>query len=141
MHAGIAWHSWTSLAINVDNLTAPHVDRHNGTTSSFLLGLSHHVGGELWIADPQGTDFQEMENVFQAGRRHHVSATGVFFDGRQVPHATCPWTEGNRVVLVAYTIRSADRLLPTAQFLEEIGFMLPQQAGSQRAEAVQPTES
>lgn len=119
-------HTWTSIAVNWDNCTEPHVDRHNDCCPSLLLGLSHHNAGELWLADQNGSSYKEISDSLMAGNKLCTSASGILFDGHQVYHATCPWSEGHRVILVAYSIQSATKLLPdTKEFLAEIGFVLP----------------
>ena len=119
-------HQWTSLAINVDNQTEPHVDRHNGDTPSLLLGVSHHTAGDLWTATPNGRFSMEISNRLIAGTTHPTSAAAVLFDGRNVCHATCPWSGGNRITTVAYTVQRTQHLPPdTAEYLENLGFVLP----------------
>eukprot|EP00439_Symbiodinium_sp_Y106_P017428 s9603_g2.t1 len=118
--------AWTSLAINVDNQTEPHVDRHNGDTPSLLLGVSHHTAGDLWTATPNGRSYMEISNRLIAGTTHPTSAAAVLFDGRNVCHATCSWSGGNRITMVAYTVQRTQRLPPdTAEYLENLGFVLP----------------
>ena len=119
-------YNWTTLVINIDNHTSPHTDRNNGPAPSLLLGLSHHNGGELWLADRCGKHYHEVDGVFTAGQLYKTSACGVFFNGWCTPHTTSEWTAGNRVTLITFTIRHADKLLPAASnFLKEVGFCPP----------------
>ena len=46
-------HVWTTLAINVDNMTSVHQDRQNSFHPSLLIGVSHHEAGELALL-PRG---------------------------------------------------------------------------------------
>lgn len=119
-------YNWTTLVINIDNRTMPHTDRNNGPAPSLLIGLSHHNGGELWLADRSGRHYHEVDGVFTAGQLYKTSACGVFFNGWCTPHATSEWTAGNRVTLITFTIRHAEKLLPAASsFLKEVGFCPP----------------
>ena len=45
--------------------------------------------------------------------------------GRKL-HATNPWTNGSRIMIIAHTVRRPHTLSPTlAEYLLDLGFMLP----------------
>eukprot|EP00439_Symbiodinium_sp_Y106_P029289 s8086_g3.t1 len=122
-------HVWTTLAINVDNMTSVHQDCQNSFYPSLLIGVSHHEACELWTAHPHGRCyFEAPDGSLLAGHKHTTSVAGVLFNGKDLPHATCAWHGGCRVVLIAYTIHAqAKDQLPSgaAALLEEVGFLLP----------------
>ena len=97
---------WSSLTITLDNLCQPHTDMGNWSGDSLALGLSHHDAGGLWIAHPQGCDFVEVGDTLYAGEVHPTSAQGIVFPGKTAMHSTCPWTGGNRLMLIAYCVSS-----------------------------------
>ncbi|CAE7766617.1 unnamed protein product [Symbiodinium sp. CCMP2592] len=112
---------WTSLAINVNNLTEPHVDKCNGDLSSLLLGVSHHTSGGLWTAAADGHHYVEVDGQMMAGTEYPTSASAVMFPGRTVCRQG-----GDRVTIVAYTIRRPECLLRgTVEYLEGLGFVVP----------------
>ncbi|CAE7246966.1 hypothetical protein AK812_SmicGene25362 [Symbiodinium microadriaticum] len=53
-------HRWTSITIGMDNETLPHVDQGNATFLSLLLGLTHHVHGELWLESVDGSQYMAL---------------------------------------------------------------------------------
>ena len=119
-------HKWTSLAIGVDNLTQPHVDKWNLDANALLVGLTHHTDGGLWIAGEGGTCYEECDNTFAAGRIFSTSGTGVLFNSRSCLHATQAWTGGNRIVLIAYSVsRAAHMSAELCSQLHELGFVPP----------------
>ena len=55
-----------------------------------------------------------------------TSAVGVSFDSGRKLHATNPWTNGSRIMIIAYTVRRPHTLSPAlAEYLLDLGFMLP----------------
>ncbi|CAE7029996.1 unnamed protein product [Symbiodinium sp. CCMP2592] len=121
---------WTSLMVSVDNNAHPHVDRHNAGTPSLLIGFGHYSEGHhLWVVQEGGRHYCEIEGRMYAGCLYQTSASGVLFSGQDHFHATCDWQGGCRAILVAYSIQNSHRLLSgTAEFLHELGFVLPEHA-------------
>ena len=68
-------------------------------------------------------NFCEINGTMHAGGLYPTSSQGVLFNGQSQYHATCDWHSGSRVVLVAYSVLSL--LDGTAEFLQELGFVLP----------------
>ncbi|OLP93634.1 hypothetical protein AK812_SmicGene24424 [Symbiodinium microadriaticum] len=100
-------HTWTSLAIGVNNHTQPHVDRWNRDSNALLIGLTHHTEGGLWVEGAGGTCYEEFEDVMVAG---HVLATSG--------------AGGNRIVLIAYSVGRAS-YMSEATATEELSPDMP----------------
>ena len=88
----LSTHTWTTLSVNLDNMTVPHYDR------GLLLGLTHHSAGGLWICDGSGSQLLEAEGVLSRGTTYCTQASAVLFEGRDCLHSTLPWS-GNRCVI------------------------------------------
>ena len=68
-----------------------------------VLSLTtHHDGGALWVADSAGSVTMIHQGQTVAGRLQDIAEPFVF-PARTVLHATQPWSEPKRVVLVAFT--------------------------------------
>ena len=68
----------------------------------------------------------EVGDILYAGEVHPTSAQGIVFPGKTAMHSTCPWTGGNRIMLIAYCVSSyasAPAALQTQA--KELGFVLP----------------
>ena len=121
-----ARHTWSSFAITANNCTAVHRDQWNEPGACLLFGVSHHEGGELWLEDPSGRHFREHAATLVPGNLWPTSAMGVSFDSGRKLHATNPWTNGSRIMIIAYTVRRPHTLSPAlAEYLLDLGFMLP----------------
>ena len=119
-------HTWSSFAVTANNCTEVHCDRWNEPGAWLLFGVSHHDGGELWMEDPAGAHYREHAGNMVPGSHWSTSAVGVTFDSCRLLHATNQWFNGSRVMVIAYTAQRPQTLLPgTAQYLTELGFMLP----------------
>ena len=117
---------WASLMLGADNTVAPHTDKWNSDADSLLIGLSHYVSGELWIATGRGCSYEEHADKLVAGELFPTSCRAVLFNGRRCLHTTKAWKGGNRVVLIAYTPAHAQTVGPALRTaLEELGFMVP----------------
>ena len=121
----LSTHTWTTLSVNLDNMTVPHYDRGNAPGGSLLLGLTHHSAGGLWICDGSGSQLLEAEGVLSRGTTYCTQASAVLFEGRDCLHSTLPWS-GNRCVIIAYTIGQYKSMEKEHQtYLETAGFRLP----------------
>ena len=117
---------WSSLTLTLDNACQPHMDAGNWTGDSLAIGLSHHDAGGLWIASAEGRDFVEVGETLYAGEVFPTSAQGVLFAGKNTLHSTCPWTGGNRFMLIAYCVAGyASAPAELVQQAKELGFVLP----------------
>ena len=80
----------------------PHRDIKN-IGDSMVVALTPHVnGGGLWIADSEGDVFQLLQGRRIPGRVQDLQEPYVF-SARTHLHATQPWVEDRRVVVVAFT--------------------------------------
>ena len=94
---------WTTLSVNVDSQASPHRDRQNFGLS-LVIGVSHFVDGSLWIEQDGGDCYEEYSGDMIPGVCMAVSGHAVLFDARACLHAVRPWTGGNRLTLLAYSI-------------------------------------
>ncbi|CAE7892713.1 unnamed protein product, partial [Symbiodinium necroappetens] len=53
-------HQWTSLVVSLNSQVGPHVDGQNARMPTLLVGLSHYAGGQLWVQNEGGKDFEEF---------------------------------------------------------------------------------
>ena len=119
-------HRWTSLVVSLNSLVSPHVDAQNARLPSLLVGLSHYKGGQLWIQHEQGTDFEECGEKLLPGVAYTTSMNCILFPAATALHGVRPWSDGDRVVLAAFTIGQHRFLSPVERgVLLELGFQLP----------------
>ncbi|CAE7311611.1 gpt [Symbiodinium sp. CCMP2592] len=90
---------FSNIAVFANLRTEMHLDPNNlEGTLNFAIALSSFESGQIRLeGGPQGSE--ALLDV----------KTGVFFDARTRRHGTCDWT-GQRVVLVAFSLRGSDRL-------------------------------
>ena len=99
-------HRFTSITLARNVMTAAHKDSHNDDCSwNLLLPCSMFLHGELWLESASGT-----VPLFKDGKCGELRSTQkpCFFRPRTL-HATMPW-HGQRLVMVAFHTRNADRL-------------------------------
>ena len=131
-------HRWTSLSVNMNCSTEVHKDQCNASEDhlqSLQIGLSHYDHGELWIEDSQGCVYLEHHrDGLLRGSARSTHATASLFHAQRHYHATLPWSNGDRVVLIAYVARQhACAMSRYGGILEEAGFVLPH-CGVERAQ-------
>ncbi len=103
---------FTSIQVNINYATRPHVDRNN-LGLSCIVGLGSYTGGGLWVADDQGTvPLQLRSNLDTAryreggtyfGKVVNISDGWFCFDGSKL-HQTKPFA-GQRYTLVYFTCK------------------------------------
>ena len=93
---------FSCVCIRQDGMRLPHRDMKNVGDSFAVTLTDHESGGGLWISDPQGDTFQVFQGGLLPGRIQSLSDPYVF-SARSILHATQPWRETRRVVLVAFT--------------------------------------
>ena len=123
-------HRWTSLSINRNCRTDVHKDQGNADEEhlpSMLIGLSHYADGFLWVQHPNGTVY--VENATEGmlrGAVYPTSAAALLFHGQRFYHATMPWSQGDRIIVLAYAARQHKCALARyGPKLAELGFILP----------------
>jgi hypothetical protein len=110
--ASTAFH-FTSIQINVNLRSAPHVDANNmsGPGSSKGISFGVHSGGELWVADAGPLTHilaksirgrkEYCEGSVIRGKAKGMHHKWVNFDGTKL-HFTQPF-QGNRISVIFYT--------------------------------------
>ncbi|CAE7215912.1 gpt [Symbiodinium sp. CCMP2592] len=98
VYAGLEF-VFSNIAVFANLRTEMHLDPNNlEGTLNFAIALSSFESGQIRLeGGPQGSE--ALLDV----------KPGVFFDARTRRHGTCDWT-GQRVVLVAFSLRGSDRL-------------------------------
>ncbi|CAE7797862.1 RE1, partial [Symbiodinium necroappetens] len=100
---------FNAIAVNVNVKTQEHKDVHNVGTS-MIAAVSHFKGGGLDVVTPDGV------------QRLELGSGPGFFDPHH-KHSTVPWSEGNRSVLLAYSIRDSGKLTQDkVDILIDLGF-------------------
>lgn len=122
---------FTSIQINIDYATRPHVDKNN-LGESLIIGFGPYKGGELWVHDDEGSDAFTLtedlpnEPLYKKrstflGRRMDIRYQWQRFDGRRL-HFTDPFT-GPRTSIVYFTCdRFAETPEHVRQGLKSAGF-------------------
>ena len=97
-------------------------------TENIIVPCSRWMGGCLWVRNDGGTHLLDPQSG--SGTMIRVGLPFASFDPHQ-PHATTPWSEGDRTILIGSTPRQLDRLTCShRQQLSDLGFRLPGDAGS-----------
>ena len=117
---------FSSLALFRNNLTVPHRDSHNCPQSTNqVFAISNFSGGGVIIQDPTGEQVLQHAGCEYRGRVIPFVNGMLRFAARDVVHWTEAW-QGDRVVLVSYTIRSLTQLSSADQHsLLQAKFALP----------------
>ena len=115
--------AFTSIQVNVNYASRPHVDRNNLGQSN-IIGLGCYTGGELWVHDETGNEslaLQEdigLEKLYRKGtlwRGRYIDICGKWakFNGNTL-HYTKPF-KGTRYSLVYYTCDRYAEACPEVQ--------------------------
>lgn len=102
---------FTSIQVNKDYASRPHVDKNN-VGSSLIIGFGEYEGGQTWVQDDDGTEELTVgEDIisphnYRKGRTYKgkfldIKDRLVEFDGNRL-HYTTPFT-GERYSLVFFT--------------------------------------
>ena len=94
--------TWTCLCIRQNCSKPPHRDTRNVGNNMIVALTEHQNGGGLWVYDHNGGVYQLFQGRQLPGRTINVQNPFVF-SARSLLHATEPWKEARRVVLVAFT--------------------------------------
>ena len=115
--------AFTSIQVNVNYASRPHVDRNN-LGQSYIIGLGCYTGGELWVHDETGNEslaLQEdigLEKLYRKGtlwRGRYIDICGKWakFNGNKL-HCTKPF-KGTRYSLVYYICDRYAEACPTVR--------------------------
>ncbi|CAE7765546.1 unnamed protein product, partial [Symbiodinium necroappetens] len=126
---------WTTLALLVDVDSAVHRDKNNlpGYNNVLVPLCIPKVGGGVWCQAEKGEDQRCLNNgKMIAGELWPLQVLVPFeLDPRKF-HASQTWSEGSRVVLVAYSLTAIQRAEQnTVWRLRQAGFQLPREAPSE----------
>ena len=113
---------FTSLAVFVNVQTSMHKDSYNDAFPNLVVALSNFTHGEIWQEDPSGPVQRSVQGSPRAGVLLDVAKAPVVLHAHSSFHATEPW-EGNRIVLVGFSVRHVQDLPPEHQLLlTSLGF-------------------
>ena len=102
-------HEFNSVAVNINVQAKGHKDIHN-TGKNLAVPLSAFQGGETEVDTPDGTQLLTLQDGPKA------------FDPKCL-RSTRQWSNGNRVVLLAYSVRDSEKLkAEDSALLRDIGF-------------------
>jgi len=115
---------FTSIQVNVNYASRPHVDRNN-LGASYIIGLGKYTGGALWVHKDDGNKAHTLEDevtlapMYNKGDTYMGSDTNIQgrwtqFNGNRL-HLTRPF-QGTRYSLVYFT---CDRYAESAQEVRE----------------------
>ena len=102
-------HEFNSVAVNINIQAKGHKDIHNAG-ANLVVPLSAFKGGEIEVDTPEGAQLLKLQDGPQT------------FDPKCL-HSTRQWSNGNRVVLLAYSVRDSGKLkAEDSAVLRDIGF-------------------
>ncbi|CAE7316422.1 unnamed protein product [Symbiodinium sp. CCMP2592] len=102
--------------------TSPHVDANNAPMPNLVAGLSNFQDGQVLVESSGGPRVIETSSGKLPAVALEVANTHAIFDAYRLRHATAAW-QGDRVVLVAFSVRNACMLSPCdLSTLQEQGF-------------------
>ena len=93
---------FSCICIRQNGCREPHRDTRNLGNNLVVALTAHEGGGGLWVADSEGTVIQLHQGTRVPGIIQSLDAP-FQFSARTRLHATQPWSESRRVVLVAFT--------------------------------------
>ena len=111
----------------------PHRDTRNAPSPSYIHSIIPTIGGDLWVADPEGAQVMVCDDVPVYGRILDIQTRPQLFDARTTLHGTLRWEGDSRLVLVAFTTLNAASSPFVVSQLAEFDVFLKQ------ATNVQPT--
>ena len=122
--------TWTALRVTCNFEAQPHQDRNSPGSMNIVAPISWFGEGRIWVQGdpPEGCGRQVVEKEYKGKqlRGYHVGGAREIaqFDPSR-PHAVEP-SVGDRRVVVAYSPRLIDRLMPSElEKLKELGFNIP----------------
>lgn len=140
---------FTSIQLNYNYSTRPHVDKNNLGTS-YIVGCGDYSGGEVWVHDEKGdTPYivegtEDVSGIYRAGMEFpgtelDVKDTWSIFDGNKL-HFTRPF-QGERYTMVFFTSdRYASAPANVRKELQEAGFDFDWEAEDLRAGVLEKHE-
>ena len=116
---------FSSFTVNQNVETLPHTDSHNADWEpNCVLALSSFRKGGIWTEVQDGTQPRLHKGQRRFGEILDLQTGPKLLDPKRL-HATEGW-RGTRVVLIAYTVRSLEKLSDAQRkTAEALGFKLP----------------
>ena len=123
VHGACSGHHFSSCTLLKNVMHYKHVDRANEPgTFNLLLPCSRWRGGQVWIANPSGS--VSLDARSGPGCLLPVQMPYTILDPH-VAHATYPWTDGDRILLVAHHAKGLGALsVVDRSLLQCAGFQL-----------------
>ena len=100
-------HEYSSIQINQNYDCKPHVDKGNIGVSTEVAFGDYHSGGQLYI----------MEGPL-AGH-HNIKNTPMTADFTKYKHTVDPWSGGDRISIVYFTMKNRPKFNTKPKFKEE----------------------
>ena len=127
-------HRFSTCTLLHNVMSFKHTDSRNAPhTNNIIVPCDFWRGGQLWIANPQGSI--HLDSKSGPGILRTVAHPYLQFCPT-TPHATYPWSHGDRTILVAHHARGLEAL-STAQrrTLADMGFQLLDTLGAESRDA------
>eukprot|EP00439_Symbiodinium_sp_Y106_P009390 s5558_g1.t1 len=110
VHGACSAHYFSSCTLLTNVMHYKHKDRNNEVhTMNLLIPCSRWRGGQIWIADEAGS--VRLASRSEPGCLRAVQLPFVTLDPH-VAHATYPWTDGERILLIAHHAKGLEALRP-----------------------------
>ena len=100
-------HEYSSIQINQNYECKPHVDKGNVGVSTVVAFGDYESGGQLYI----------MEGPLLG--HHNIKNTPITADFTQYKHTVDPWSGGDRISIVYFTMKNARQDLHQPKFKED----------------------
>ena len=118
-------HNFTTAILFCNAQTDLHIDSKNHRSPNAVMGISAFENGQIWVGDDQGAVPKQVGGRTVWGTLLDVATSPVRFDAWRFPHCTENW-QGRRLVLVAFSVKSLDRISPAdLHHLKSLGFRPP----------------
>ena len=116
-------HQFSTCTLLHNVMHYKHTDGRNApNTQNVIIPCDFWRGGQLWIADPRGSI--HLDSASGPGILREISRPCVVLNPT-TPHATFPWSHGDRTILVAHHARGLEALTPDQRhMLAGLGFQL-----------------
>ncbi|CAE6971434.1 unnamed protein product [Symbiodinium sp. CCMP2592] len=98
---------WSTFRIAMNERMEPRKQPMDSPPGRFMVALSHHDGGALWLEDGQGSSYEDLQGHLRCASVTKLSLEGVLFPSYAMTHCSCEWSLCDRVTLEAFCIGTA----------------------------------
>ena len=128
VHGACPAHHFSSCSLLMNVMHYKHKDHGNAAhTLNLLIPCSRWRGGQIWAADEAGSVL--LDSCSEPGSLRAVEPPFTVLDPHKA-HATYPWTDGDRIILIAHHAKGLTALKSEESLLRRrAGFMLLEGAG------------